>query len=594
MKQLSESFLNGSSSIYVEQMYQSWKKDPLSVHASWAAYFQNIEKGLPPGSAFQLPPSTITSSYQTSSVINEKEISDCMKVLLLIRAYQVSGHLLANTDPLELTTKEIPPELQLNSYGFTESDLDREFYIGTATMSGFLAANRPKMKLRDIIQRLKETYCGTIGYEYMHIQDRSKCNWIRERIETPIQHQFSKEEKLIILDRLIWATNFEGFCALKWPAAKRFGIDGSESLIPGIKALIDKSTDSGVETVVMGMSHRGRLNVLSNVVRKPLEAIFHEFSGGTLLNEGDFYTGSGDVKYHLGTSYVRPTRSGKKVHISLLANPSHLEAVDPVVIGKVRAHQYFAKDNDYLKTMGLLLHGDASFAAQGVVYELFDLSGLPNYTTGGTIHIIINNQIGFTTDPRAGRSTTYCSDIAKMAEIPVFHVNGDDPEAVVHVCELASEWRQTFKSDVVIDLVCYRKFGHNEADEPRFTQPLMYKKIDQQKSTLSKYTEKLLNEGMITSEQLHKIVDKVQNILHEAYNNANKHKPKLTDWLESVWEGFRGPQQISRIRDTGVSIDMLKHVGIAISSTPENFSLHPNLKKLFLARKKSIETGEKN
>ena len=340
------------------------------------------------------------------------------------------------------------------------------------------------MSLREIIKSLKQTYAGSIGIEYCHIADRKSCDWLRQKIETPVRYTYSKAQKLKILDRLMWSDGFERFVAGKFPSEKRFGVEGCESLIPGMKAMIDTSVEMGVNSIVMGMPHRGRLNVLSNVVRKPNESIFSEFKGeGSNMVEGSgdgtftlskFSSSNILVKYHLGMNYVRPTPSGKMVHLSLAANPSHLEAVDPVVQGKVRGIQYYQNDQERSKAMAVLLHGDASFAGQGIVYETLGLAGLPAYTTGGSIHIVVNNQIGFTTDPRFSRSTPYCSDVAKTVDAPIIHVNGDDVEAVVFSLELASEWRAKWKKDVVVDIVCYRKYGHNEIDQPGFTQPLMY------------------------------------------------------------------------------------------------------------------------
>ena len=459
LSRLTDSFLDGTSSVYLEELQRAWEADPTSVDESWDNFFRNF-----------------VGQAATSPGISGQTIQESMRLLLLVRAYQVNGHMKAKLDPLGLEERKIPEELDLAHHGFTEADLDREFFLGVWKMAGFLSENRPVQTLRYTVTRLEQAYCGSIGYEYMHIADREKCNWLRDKIETPTPTQYNRQRKEVILDRLLWSTQFENFLATKWTTAKRFGLEGGETLIPGMKEMFDRASDLGVESIVIGMPHRGRLNVLGNVVRKPLRQIFSEFSGGTKpVNEVGLYTGTGDVKYHLGTSYDRPTRGGKRLHLSLLANPSHLEAVDPVVVGKTRAKQYYSNDAERKKNMGILIHGDGSFAGQGVVYETLHLSALPNYTTGGTIHIVVNNQVAFTTDPRSGRSSQYCTDVAKALNAPIFHVNGDDVEAVVHVCELAAEWRQTFHSDVVVDLVCYRRFGHNEIDEPSFTQPKMYK-----------------------------------------------------------------------------------------------------------------------
>jgi len=459
LSKLTDSFLDGTSSVYLEELQRAWEADPNSVDESWDNFFRNF-----------------VGQASTSPGISGQTIQESMRLLLLVRAYQVNGHMKAKLDPLNLEEREIPEDLDPALYGFSEADLDREFFLGVWRMAGFLSENRPVQTLRSILTRLEQAYCGSIGYEYMHIADRHKCNWLRDKIETPTPTQYNREKREAIFDRLAWSSLFENFLATKWTSAKRFGLEGGETLIPGMKEMFDRASDLGVESIVIGMAHRGRLNVLGNVVRKPLRQIFCEFSGG-LQPEGEvgLYTGTGDVKYHLGTSYDRPTRGGKRIHLSLVANPSHLEAVNPVVVGKTRAKQYYSNDLDRTKNMGVLIHGDGSFAGQGVVYETLHLSALPNYTTGGTIHIVFNNQVAFTTDPTSGRSSQYCTDVAKALDAPIFHVNGDDVEAVVHACELAAEWRQTFHSDVVVDLVCYRRFGHNEIDEPSFTQPKMYK-----------------------------------------------------------------------------------------------------------------------
>ncbi|MFS7966069.1 putative oxoglutarate dehydrogenase (succinyl-transferring) [Helianthus anomalus] len=574
LSRLTDSFLDGTSSVYLEELQRAWEADPNSVDESWDNFFRNF-----------------VGQAATTPGISGQTIQESMRLLLLVRAYQVYGHLKANLDPLGLEPREIPDDLDPALYGFTEADLDREFFLGVWRMSGFLSENRPVQTLRAILTRLEQAYCGSIGFEYMHIADREQCNWLRDRIETPIPMAYNRQRKEVILDRLIWSTQFENFLATKWTAAKRFGLEGGETLIPGMKEMFDRSADLGVESIVIGMSHRGRLNVLGNVVRKPLRQIFNEFSGGIKPAEG-LYTGTGDVKYHLGTSYDRPTRGGKRIHLSLVANPSHLEAVDSVVVGKTRAKQYYSNDVDRTKNMGILIHGDGSFAGQGVVYETLHLSALPNYTTGGTIHIVVNNQVAFTTDPKSGRSSQYCTDVAKALNAPIFHVNGDDVEAVVHACELAAEWRQTFHTDVVVDIVCYRRFGHNEIDEPSFTQPKMYKVIRNHPSALEIYQKKLLETGQVTKEDIDKIHNKVTSILNEEFLASKDYVPQKGDWLSAFWSGFKSPEQLSRIRNTGVKPEILKNVGKAIATLPENFKPHRAVKKIFADRLKMIETGE--
>ncbi|KAL6652773.1 hypothetical protein ACP70R_011698 [Stipagrostis hirtigluma subsp. patula] len=577
LSRLTDSFLDGTSSVYLEELQRAWEADPNSVDESWDNFFRNF-----------------VGQAATSPGISGQTIQESMRLLLLVRAYQVNGHMKANLDPLGLEERRVPDGLDPAFYGFSEADLDREFFLGVWRMAGFLSENRPVQTLRSVLERLEQAYCGTIGYEYMHIPDREKCNWLRERIETVNPREYSYDRRQVMLDRLIWSTQFENFLAQKWTTAKRFGLEGAETLIPGMKEMFDRAADLGVESIVIGMPHRGRLNVLGNVVRKPLRQIFSEFSGGTKpVDEGEgLYTGTGDVKYHLGTSYDRPTRGGKHIHLSLVANPSHLEAVDPVVAGKTRAKQYYSNDRDRTKNLGVLLHGDGSFSGQGVVYETLHLSALENYTTGGTIHIVVNNQVAFTTDPRSGRSSQYCTDVAKALDAPIFHVNGDDLEAVVHVCELAAEWRQTFHSDVVVDIVCYRRFGHNEIDEPSFTQPKMYKVIRNHPSALEIYQRKLLESGKISKEDIDKLNKKVSTILNEEFKNSKDYVPNKRDWLSAYWTGFKSPEQISRIRNTGVKPEILKRVGEAMTTLPENFKPHRAVKKIFDQRRQMIETGE--
>lgn len=576
LSRLTDSFLDGTSSVYLEELQRAWEADPNSVDESWDNFFRNF-----------------VGQASTSPGISGQTIQESMRLLLMVRAYQVNGHMKAKLDPLNLEARQIPDDLDPALYGFSEADLDREFFLGVWRMAGFLSENRPVQTLRSILTRLEQAYCGSIGFEYMHISDREKCNWLRDKIETPTPVQFNRERREAIFDRLAWSSLFENFLATKWTSAKRFGLEGGETLIPGMKEMFDRASDLGVESIVIGMAHRGRLNVLGNVVRKPLRQIFCEFSGGlSPEDEVGLYTGTGDVKYHLGTSYDRPTRGGKRIHLSLVANPSHLEAVDPVVVGKTRAKQYYSNDVDRTKNMGILLHGDGSFAGQGVVYETLHLSALPNYTTGGTIHIVLNNQVAFTTDPMSGRSSQYCTDVAKALDAPIFHVNGDDVEAVVHACELAAEWRQTFHSDVVVDLVCYRRFGHNEIDEPSFTQPKMYKVIRSHPSTLEIYQKKLLETGELTQDDIDKIHKKVTSILNEEFQASKDYIPKRRDWLSAYWLGFKSPEQLSRVRNTGVKPEILKTVGKAITTIPENFTPHKAVKRIYEQRAQMIETGE--
>ncbi|CAG8606424.1 2663_t:CDS:2, partial [Paraglomus occultum] len=597
---INDAFLQGNAATYIEEMYEAWKKDPKSVHLSWQVYFRNMQAGIKPEIAYQPPPTLIPltgagtfASPDIESV--SADVTDHMKVQLLVRAYQVRGHHVAKLDPLGITTGDkdtAARELAPAHYGFTERDLDKVFSLGPGILPGF-ASTTPYMTLREIVEACQKTYCGTIGIEYIHIPDRVQCDWIRSRIEIPRPFQYTTAEKRMILDRLIWSDSFERFVATKYPNEKRFGLEGGESLIPGMKALIDRSVDLGIESIVLGMPHRGRLNVLSNVIRKPNESIFCEFRGTT----GPSEEGSGDVKYHLGMNYDRPTPSGKRVHLSLAANPSHLEAVDPVVLGKTRAIQFYMNDEAFRhRSMALLLHGDAAFAAQGVVYETMGFHDLPNYTTGGTVHIVVNNQIGFTTDPRFARSTPYCTDISKVVNAPIFHVNGDDVEAVTFVCQLAAEWRQTFKKEVVIDIVCYRKYGHNEVDQPSFTHPRMYKQISKQVPILEQYVQKLIKDDVFTAEEIAEHKKWVWELLEQSYAKSSGYETTSREWLSSSWNGFKSPKEIAEeivpSYPSSATIESLKHVGEVISTHPPHFNIHSGLTRILKTRAAAIKSGD--
>lgn len=560
---------------------------------------------MPVSRAFQPPPGLISEVGGAADISvgaapgETSDVSSHLKVQLLVRAYQARGHHKAKTDPLGIRGEAEafgytrPKELELDHYGFSEKDMNTEFQIGPGILPRWASEGRQKMTLREIIDACEKTYCGSYGIEYIHIPDREQCDWIRDRIEVPNPYKYSVDEKRRILDRLIWSSSFESFLATKYPNDKRFGLEGCETLVPGMKAMIDRSVDYGVKDIVIGMPHRGRLNVLSNVVRKPNESIFSEFSGTTESSD----EGSGDVKYHLGMNFERPTPSGKRVQLSLVANPSHLEAEDPVVLGKTRAIQHFNNDEKaHTTAMGVLLHGDAAFAGQGVVYESMGFYSLPAYSTGGTIHIVVNNQIGFTTDPRFSRSTPYCSDIAKAIDAPVFHVNGDDVEAVNFICQLAADWRAHFKKDCVVDIVCYRKQGHNETDQPSFTQPLMYKRIAQQKPQLDVYVDRLLKEKTFTNDDIEEHKKWVWGMLNDSFDASKDYQPTGKEWLTSAWNGFKSPKELAQEvlphLPTGVEHDSLKMIADKISGAPEGFHVHRNLKRILAARKKSVDEGK--
>ncbi|CAH0474034.1 unnamed protein product [Peronospora belbahrii] len=607
----SETFITGTNNVYMEEMYTNWKINPKSVHTSWDVYFRQIESGSVPGEAF-IPPPTIQQGVTPvrslgDTTSSSTELNDALGLSYLIRAYQVRGHEAANLDPLELHERRNLPELDIRMYGFTENDLNRVITIPknfSSGVSGFLeelAGGNNSMTLGQIIQRLKETYCSSIGVQYMHILDREQCNWIRTKMEHLVKHEESKKKKMHILERLAFSVVFERFLGNKYNTTKRFGLDGAESLIPGLKFMIDRGTELGMEHLVIGMPHRGRLNVLSNVIRKPIQQIFKEFQGTHIdvksYNDRDVadWSNSGDVKYHLGTSYDRTYPDGRQVHLSLVANPSHLEAVDPVVVGKARAKQFYLGNDAEAekKVMPLLLHGDAAFSGQGIVYETMHLSGLDNYDTGGTVHVVVNNQIGFTTDPKNSRSSQYCTDLGKAMDVPILHVNSDDPVAVVKVFEFAAEWRQKWRSDVIINLTCYRRFGHNEVDNPFFTQPLMYKKIGQMKSVLDKFIDQQVAASTATKEECDAVVSKVWNFFQRTFDETEKWEDtKKSDWLANRWDSFKSPNQQSRIRSTGVHMNVLKHVGEKISTVNPGFKVNRQLDRIMGAKKSAIETGE--
>mmetsp|Transcript_27481 Transcript_27481/g.77723 ORF Transcript_27481/g.77723 Transcript_27481/m.77723 type:complete len:863 (-) Transcript_27481:37-2625(-) len=470
--------------------------------------------------------------------------------------------------------------------------MDREYYVGVWDTKGFLSEERPIRVLREMLNSMQQAYCYHTGIEYMHITDRHKCNWIRDRIELPTPFTYNKEMKTRILDRLIWSEMFETFLSNKYAATKRFGLEGGESIIPGIKALIDQLYLEGAESCTFGMAHRGRLNVLANVIRKPLRQIFHEFQGVQPGGDGEDYFGSGDVKYHLGTSGNRPTVHGGEIYLSLMANPSHLEAVNTVVLGKVRAKQHYSKDTERVKHVPILLHGDGSFSGQGIVFETLDMSQLPDYQVGGCIHIVINNQVAFTTDPKKSRSSEYCTDVAKCLDAPIIHVNGDDAEAVCRAMELAASWRQQWKTDVVVDVVCYRKHGHNEIDEPMFTQPALYSKIKQHKSAMQHYSEKVVAEGSLTQAEVDKLKANCLSMLGAEFEASKSYQPQPGEWLSEKWSGFLSPAQKSRIRNTGVPAELLKEVGLQISTLPDGYTFHRQVQKVYALRRAMVEGKE--
>lgn len=578
-------------SSYSNAMYQNWRKDPSSVDPSWRKYF---ESDAPNAVVTNIPtPATPTPASPKAATgpvaVDEKEIIDNLKVERLIRAFLVRGHHVCSLDPLGILNADldasIPDEVTLSHYQFTDADLDREFVVPPSTV---FASQPAKFTLREIVKRLEHVYCKHIGAEFAHIHNPDEVAWWRQTLETPFTG-FDTETRKQIMKGMIEGAGFEKFLQKKFASEKRFGIDGCEVLIPGMQRLLRRLAEHGVETAVVGMPHRGRLNVLASVMQKPIAAILKEFQ--SLLEKDD--EGAGDVKYHLGrSSDVTFPDLKRTMHLSLLANPSHLETVDPVVEGKARAEQDYRKDTERRKVVPILLHGDAAFAGQGVVFETFGLSGLENYSTGGTIHIVVNNQIGFTTDPRFSRSTPYCTDIAKAVNAPILHVNADDTEAVVHVFNMAADFRQKFHRDVVVDLVCYRRFGHNEADQPIFTQPRMYKEIAKKKHVQAIYADELIKNGVVTQEWINNEEAEYESKCEQAFKDAPTYKAESSEFYGSRWASVRTTVIRAKIQDTGVPFDTLREIGNHVTKLPEGFVLHNLLERFMHARIASIQTGK--
>jgi 2-oxoglutarate dehydrogenase E1 component len=513
----------------------------------------------------------------------QRAVLDSIRAIMIIRAYRIRGHLAADLDPLNMRDETNHPELDPKSYGFTDADMDRQIFIDNVL--GLQMAS-----MRQIIDIVKRTYCGTFALQYMHISDAEQAAWLKERIEGYGKEiAFTREGRKAILNKLVEAEGFEKFLHVKYMGTKRFGLDGGESLIPAMEQIIKRGGALGVQDIVIGMPHRGRLSVLANVLQKPYRAIFNEFQGGSSKPED--VDGSGDVKYHLGASSDRDF-DGNVVHLSLTANPSHLEAVNPVVIGKVRAKQDQLNDPDREKVLPILLHGDAAFAGQGVVAECFGLSGLRGHRTGGTIHIVVNNQIGFTTAPSFSRSSPYPTDIALMVEAPIFHVNGDDPEAVVHAAKVATEFRQKFHKDVVLDIFCYRRFGHNEGDEPMFTNPAMYTQIKKHKTTLSLYTERLVQDGLIPEGEIEDMKAAFQAHLNAEFDAGRDYKPNKADWLDGRWKNMSREGTEYEAGRTAISAEAMAEIGAGLTRVPDGFNLHKTVGRLLDAKQKMFAEGK--
>ena len=608
------SFLSKSNSSYIEQMYEKFCNDPNQLPDSWKQYFDALgeekelinketngaswapkkiksnvdidldsyEKFIPSNLSYSIEEKIKKEKPQSSPIELEQSTKDSVRAIMMIRAYRIRGHLQADLDPLGLIKKENCPELLPETYGFTENDLDKKIFLDEVL--GLKYAT-----LREILEILNRTYCSNIGIEFMHMTDPEEKSWIQQRIEGKDKEiQFTERGRKAILNRLIEAEGFEKYLAKKYVGTKRFGLDGCESLIPAMEQIIKRGGALGCKEVKIGMPHRGRLNILTNVIQKPLKKIFKEFSGDPGIASGGV---SGDVKYHLGASANREF-DNNLVHVSLTANPSHLEAVNPVVLGQVRAKQDYHDDAERNKVIPILLHGDAAFAGQGIVAECFAMSGLTGHNIGGTIHIIVNNQIGFTTQPEFSRSSPYPSEVAKMVQAPIFHVNGDDPEAVTYCAKVATEYRQKFKRDVVLDIFCYRKYGHNEGDEPSFTQPLMYKKIKEHPSTLQKFADRLISEKVLTKEEFEDEKNAYQKRLDEEFEASKSYISNEHDWFTGVWSKFTTELGHDRRGDTGIEIEKIKNLGKKLAHIPEGFNAHKTISRIYDARSKMFETGK--
>jgi 2-oxoglutarate dehydrogenase E1 component len=599
------SFLFGTNAAFVESLYAQYLENPDAVDESWRDYFSSLgQTTLEPSQVGRGPAwrrdkkpqfengelvSALTGKWPArKGATNEHDLhlasQQSIRAIQLVRAYRVIGHFEADLDPLKLTPIQPHPQLDPAFYGFHPEDMDRPIFIDG--VMGMESATPRRMT-----EILKRTYCGRIGYEFMHINDPEQKDWLQRRIEGPDKEiVFTPEGKKAILNKLVEAEGFEKFAGLRFLGTKRFGLDGGESMIPALEQIIKRGGQLGVKEIVIGMAHRGRLNVLANVMSKPYRQLFHEFSGGS-ANPTEVH-GSGDVKYHLGASSDREF-DNHQVHLSLTANPSHLEASDPVVLGKARAKQQQQNDTvERSSVMPLLLHGDAAFAGQGVVAECFSMSGTKGFRTGGTIHFVINNQIGFTTAPAYSRSSAYCTDIALMVQAPIFHVNGDDPEAVVHCARIATEYRQLFHKDVVIDMVCYRRFGHNETLEPTFTQPLMYRAIKDHPTTLQIYANKLIDEGVLTQSESDQMLSAFMERLDSELTASKTHRPDRADWLDGRWTGLSMAPKGDRRGDTAVPLDTVHEVGRAMTRIPEGFNLHKTIARQLEAKTAMFQSGE--
>ena len=585
---LETGFISGENAAYIAQVYEHYLTNPDGVDTGWRAYFKRLGDGaVALKNDFEAPiwpASSVARLGASSGSASRSDIQDSLQLLLMIRNFRVLGHLQADLDPLGLLEAPYHPDLDPKTYGFGLEDMDREIYVGGHL--GFETATA-----HQVLSRLRQVYCSSIGTEFMHIAEPEEKRWLQARLEGDAQiEKFTDKGRKTILQRLTEAEVFEKFLDKKFRGTKRFGLDGGETTIPALEQILKQSSLEGVEEVVIGMAHRGRLNVLANFMNKPYRAVFSEFLG-TSANPEDI-DASGDVKYHLGASADREF-DGHSVHLSLTANPSHLEAVNPVVVGKVRAKMDQRGDTDRKRVMGLLLHGDAAFAGQGLVPETIDLAGLRGYRTGGTIHFVTNNQIGFTTNPVNARSGPYCTEVAKIVEAPILHVNGDDPEAVVHACRIAAAYRAQFQKDVVVDMFCYRRFGHNEGDEPMFSQPVMYKKIKSQRTTRELYAENLAARNIVNAETSTAMFNEAMEVLEEEFAAAQSYRPNEADWLKGRWSGFEQPEDKGARRgDTSIPQTTYDTLAKGLLTLPEGFQENSKISRLMKAKAAMFNTGE--
>ncbi|KRX04945.1 hypothetical protein PPERSA_06579 [Pseudocohnilembus persalinus] len=579
---------------YTQQMYDTWKQNPSLVDPEWNAYFlSNIENA-------NLSQITLDKNM----VLQQSELA--MIAYMAVRRYLAKGHEYAKLDPLKLVEtygnrpefgkKKLQAKNVLATLPITESQLDQPFTIENGEYLkeiSFFLSEKSQWTLREIVEKLDKIYCGEIGWEYFHIENEQKRKWLQERIENFTLGQISKEDKLKALQRIVKNEALNSFFVSKFSTVKRFGIEGCDALISGLESTVDKAHELGIENINIGMPHRGRLNTLATVMHKPLEEIFSEFQDKKInkkSNEG--WGGAGDVKYHLGVTSERKYDNGPNMNMRLLPNPSHLEAVNPCVYGSARAIQDFIGDNERQKVMGILIHGDSAFSGQGVVYESLQLGDLKGYTSGGIIHIVANNQIGFTTTPAEYRSGFHCTEIAKVVEAPIFHVNADHPEKVDFIMKLAVEYRQQFNSDVVVDIVGYRKFGHNELDQPAFTQPVWQRQIQMHPNVKEIYSKQCIEEGLITEEQIREMAADYTEQFEESYQTSRSDTFDPEQWRMKAWEQVRQAQQFGVIKNTNQTVQQLKKLGFALNQLPEDFHAHKQIEKIYQARAQSIETGK--